>query len=141
LSSENLYAYFAGKVASDTIRFPDDAELEGAIRTRPQYGWIPQNRLRLILEELEFAARDKFNINGRLQEGLTIEHIMPQSWTAFWPLRNGFLAPADLSAADEATRIEVQGRSALIHSLPHLPTPRSGTVILRQRKNGSPTRF
>lgn len=127
----NLHAYFANKVASDTVRFPTDQELESAIRTRPQYGWIPQNRLRLVLEELEFAARDKFNINGRLQDGLTIEHIMPQSWAAFWPLKNGLLAPADLATADEQTRLEVENRATLIHSLPNLTllTPPANSQI------------
>lgn len=121
VSEESFLGYFAGKTASDTVRFPNDGELEAAIRERPQYGWIPQNRLRLILEELEFAARDKFNVNGNLQEGLSIEHIMPQSWMAFWPLRSGEFAPGDTEAVrDELLRLEIKQRDALIHSLPNL---------------------
>jgi hypothetical protein len=107
--------------------------LEEAIRNRPQYGWIPQNRLRLILEELEFAARDKFNVNVQLQDGLSIEHIMPQTWTTYWPLRSGALAPVDAAAADEATRAEIQSRNARIHSLPNLTLltpPANGNYIL-----------
>ncbi|WP_380783494.1 DUF262 domain-containing protein [Sphingomonas sp. R86520] len=114
-------AYFAGKSASDTVRFPNNVELTAAIHERPQYGWIPQNRLRLILEELEFAARDKFNINGNLQDGLSIEHIMPQSWRAHWPLRSGISAPADDSMiAEDAVRLEIKKREASIHTLSNL---------------------
>ena len=95
--------------------------MESAILLRPQYGWIPQNRLRLILEELEFAARDCFNINGSLQEGLSIEHIMAQSWMASWPLQSGAMAPADLmTGVDADIRAEVDRRTAVIHTLPNL---------------------
>ena len=120
--SEQVFSnFFANKVASDTVRFPDDNELSAAIHERPQYSWIPQNRLRLLLEELEFAARDKFNVNGNLQDGLSIEHIMPQTWQANWPLRSGFFAPVDDSpVADEAVRMEIKKRKAVIHSLPNL---------------------
>jgi Protein of unknown function (DUF1524) len=82
---------------------------------------MPQNRLRLILEELEFAARNRFNINGALQEGLSIEHIMPQSWMAFWPLQSGALAPADLmTGVDADMRAEIDRRNAVVHTLPNL---------------------
>ena len=121
IREEVFFAFFANKVTSDTVRFPDDSEISAAIYERPQYGWIPQNRLRLLLEELEFAARDKFNINGNLQDGLSIEHIMPQSWQANWPLRSGGLAPVDDSpVADEAVRMEIRKRKVLVHSLPNL---------------------
>ncbi len=114
-------SYFATKAGSDTSRFPMDADLESAIQSRPQYGWIPQNRLRLILEELEFAARDRFNINGSLQEGLSIEHVMPQSWMASWPLQSGASAPADLTTGVDADmRAEIDRRAAVIHTLPNL---------------------
>ena len=112
--------YFDGRVG-DTIRFPDDAELGAAIRTRPQYGWLAQPRIRLILEELEFAARDKFNINGVLQEGLSIEHIMPQRWAANWPLRSGAPVPPEGTVVvDDAVRAEVQQRETVINTLPNL---------------------
>ncbi|NII58337.1 DUF262 domain-containing protein [Sphingomonas aerolata] len=116
-----LAGYFAGKATSDTVRFPDNLELAAAIHQRPQYGWIPQNRLRLILEELEFAARDKFNINGNLQDGLSIEHVMPQSWRAHWPLQSGASAPADDTLiTDDAVRLAIKKREALIHGLSNL---------------------
>lgn len=124
--------YFDGKVGNDTSRFPTDADLASAIASRPQYGWVPQNRLRLILEELEFAARNKFNIGSALQEGLSIEHIMPQSWMACWPLRSGVTAPADLmTGVDAEMRAEIDRRNAIIHTLPNLTllTPPANSQI------------
>lgn len=120
VSEANFAAYFESRTG-DTVRFPSDAELEAAIRTRPQYGWMAQPRLRLILEELEFGARDKFNVNGSLPDGLSIEHVMPQSWAANWPLRSGARVPTDAAAIiDEVVRVEAQQRDALINCLPNL---------------------
>ncbi|KQU47392.1 hypothetical protein ASG67_14115 [Sphingomonas sp. Leaf339] len=119
--SEAAFSNYFGTKTGDTVRFPSDGELEAAIRTRPQYGWLAQPRLRLILEELEFAARDKFNVNGSLQDGLSIEHVMPQSWVANWPLRSGVRVPIDETViVDEAVRAEAQERNALINILPNL---------------------
>ena len=132
VSEASFLSYFENKASNETSRFPTDADLEAAILTRPQYGWIPQNRLRLILEELEFAARDRFNVNGTLQEGLSIEHIMPQNWMAFWPLRSGTLAPADLTTGmDAEIRTEIDRRNAVINTLPNLTllTPPANSQI------------
>jgi len=60
-------------------------------------------------------------VNGSLQDGLSIEHVMPQKWAANWPLRSGETVPADdAMIADETVRAEVQQRNALINSLPNL---------------------
>lgn len=146
VSESSYFNYFEGR-AGDTSRFPSDAELDVAVRARPQYSWMPQPRIRLILEELEFAARDKFNINGNLQQGLSIEHIMPQTWAAHWPLRSGAYAPPDGSfPAMEALREEVEQRNSIIHTLPNLTllTPpansqvsNSGFEVKRTRLNDS----
>lgn len=128
---ENFRAYFESKKDADTSRFPSDTDLKAAIRTLPQYSWIPQNRLRLILEELEFASRNKFNINGSLQDGLTIEHLMPQEWPEHWPLGDGRSAPRDrMTGVDEEMRTAMDGRDALIHTLGNLTllTPPANTV-------------
>lgn len=120
VSEASFTAFMDSKKAADTSRFPTDDEFAAAIRNRPQYGWIPQHRLKLILEELEFAQRDKFNVDGTLQDGLTIEHVMPQTWETHWPMREGIFAPADLTTADEVTRSAVQARHAIVQTLPNL---------------------
>lgn len=121
VSEASFAAVVEAKRNSDSGRFPDNDEFAAAIRSRPQYGWIPQPRLKLILEELEFAMRDKFNVHGTLQDGLSIEHIMPQTWALHWPLPSGAMAPADLiSGVDESLRIEIDARKAVIQTLPNL---------------------
>lgn len=121
VSEASFAAAVEAKRNTDSGRFPDNDEFASAIRSRPQYGWIPQPRLKLILEELEFAMRDKFNVHGTLQDGLSIEHIMPQTWALHWPLPSGAMAPADLvSGVDEAVRGEIDARKAVIQTLPNL---------------------
>jgi uncharacterized protein with ParB-like and HNH nuclease domain len=130
-SAENLTAFFASKKDNDSGRFPSDADLRTAMRTLPQYTWIPQNRLRLILEELEFASRHKFNINGTLQDGLSIEHLCPQEWPEHWPLVDGRNAPRDrMSGVDESMRSAIERRDALVHTIGNLTllTPPANTV-------------
>lgn len=122
VNEASFHAAFELKKGSDNSRFPTDAEFVEAIRQRPQYGWIPQHRLKLIFEELEFAMRDKFNIHGTLQDGLTIEHIMPQTWAEHWSrLPSGRQAPIDLvSGVDDEMRKEIAARIAVIQTLPNL---------------------
>lgn len=131
VSEEILRDYFETKKDADAGRFPTDAELKNAIRTLPQYGAIPQHRLRFILEELEFASRNKFNIHGSLQQGLTIEHLCPQEWPEYWPLPDGRSAPRDrATGVDETMRSAIEARDALIHTLGNLTllTPPANTV-------------
>ena len=80
----------------ETQRFPDDEEFLAAITTRSQYGYIQQSRLRYILGEIEMASRSRFDEATGLPEGLTIEHILPDTWMEHWPLPDGSKAPADL---------------------------------------------
>lgn len=131
VSQGSFAGYFETKKDAETGRFPKDTELRAAIRTLPQYGPIPQNRLRFILEELEFASRSKFNIHGTLQEGLTIEHLCPQEWPEYWPLSDGRQVPRDrLSGVDEGMRAAMEARDALVHTLGNLTllTPPANTV-------------
>jgi hypothetical protein len=105
----------------DTVRFPSDIELRNAIQSNSYYGGMAQARLRLILEELELAQRDKFDEAIGLRSDLTIEHIMPGSWSEHWPFPDGRHAPADLdSYVDEKMRLEIIEREKVKHSLGNL---------------------
>jgi Protein of unknown function DUF262/Protein of unknown function (DUF1524) len=105
----------------DTVRFPTDADLLGAIENSRQYGAMRQNRLRLILQELELASRDKFDETAGIRDDLQIEHVMPDEWTEFWPLSDERFAPRDLETGVDGTmRAAIQGREALKHTLGNL---------------------
>ena len=70
---------------------------------------------------MEFAARDKFNVNGTIQDGLQIEHIMPQQWMACWPLPDGQLVPSRIDyAVDGALQEKIETRNRLVQTLGNL---------------------
>ncbi len=78
---------------ADSARFPDDAEFEAGLTTKPLYSAIG-SRVRLILELIEKAQRTQFSDAGDVAPGLTVEHILPQSWTKHWRLPDGTEAQA-----------------------------------------------
>src|SRR3954471_4558488 len=73
-----------------TVRFPDDAELRRGVLEQPIHETILRSeRLIDIFWELERAARSKFQVDEARPEYLSIEHVLPQSWMAHWPLPDG----------------------------------------------------
>jgi hypothetical protein len=110
-----------GALDGDTVRFPDDAEVRAAILSHRQYGNILQHRLRHILCQLEYAARDKFDEATDLPDDLTIEHVLPDEWREYWPLPDGTLAAPDLRTGMIETQLKVIAeRDALKHTLGNL---------------------
>ncbi len=117
--SEECFRAFFRDHSAETYRFPSDDDLRAAVTGRPAYGWIQKHRVRLILEELEFAARDRFSISTKLPDGLSIEHIMPQTWETYYPLPNGELFRDD-HLADAATKAVIDARRLRVDTLPNL---------------------
>jgi hypothetical protein len=94
------------------VRFPSDDELRAAMVHNPLYLWFNKGeRLQDVLWELEVASRGRYTEALARPSSLWIEHVMPQSWQAHWPL------PVD-AAAD--TTPEVQRRERLIHTIGNL---------------------
>lgn len=89
----NLRAYVLG-LTSESGRFPQDAELENAIASKPLYSTLGSARVRTLLSEIELAKRGKKQEDKSLPETLTIEHILPQSWQQHWPMSGG-VQPTD----------------------------------------------
>ncbi|RUU97102.1 DUF262 domain-containing protein [Mesorhizobium sp. M6A.T.Cr.TU.017.01.1.1] len=84
-SYENLRAYLLS-LTSESGRFPQDAEFENAIGTKPLYTTLGPARLRTLLSEIELAKRGKKQEHQSLPETLTVEHILPQQWRQHWPM-------------------------------------------------------
>ncbi len=97
------------KGTAEFDRWPDDAEFTKAWAENPLYENLTRPRLRLILEALESAMRNKFSESKDVPKNLTVEHIMPQTWEEHWPL------PNMENALAEKTR-----RNALIHTIGNL---------------------
>jgi uncharacterized protein with ParB-like and HNH nuclease domain len=95
VSLETFAAEFEGK-RGDTVLFPDDAKLTSAILHNPVYYLFPRKeRLQDILWEMECESRTKYSVNTPRPLNMSIEHVLPQTWTKHWPLPDGRDAPAD----------------------------------------------
>jgi hypothetical protein len=120
VSVKSFAAAFSDQTG-DTVRFPDDTELRRNILSRPLYGAIGNERLRLILEELERASRDKYDENISIPIDLTVEHVLPDKWATHWPLSDKRQAPQDLTTGvDEQMRTLIDRREAAKNTLGNL---------------------
>ncbi len=91
---ENLRAFLVG-LTSESGRFPQNAEFENAILSKPLYSTLGSAKVRSLLSEIELAKRGKKQEDKSLPSDLTVEHIMPQSWRQNWPLPDGTTPTAE----------------------------------------------
>ncbi|MEU3200994.1 DUF262 domain-containing HNH endonuclease family protein [Streptomyces sp. NPDC006996] len=96
---------------ADSGYWPRDHDIRYVFRSQPLYKHLTRARLRLVLAELE-ATLYSGKTERIVHDGeLTIEHLLPQSWEAHWPL------------SDDAGHGSVeahQRREALVHTLGNL---------------------
>ena len=98
----------------DSVRWPDDRELEAAWLRTPLYNKIARARLRMLLHAIDAGLHGPKTEKYSLIEELTIEHMLPQEWDRHWPLP---VVPAESSEA----RIErTERRNQLLHSIGNL---------------------
>lgn len=83
-SVEEFQQYFCNRT-SDSIRFPDNAEFTRGVLTGNAYSISLKSRLTDVLWELELASRSSLAEQSAQPEGLTVEHVLPQTWTEEWP--------------------------------------------------------
>ena len=106
-----------GRKTSDANRWPLDEEVLNDLPRLPLYGGTSQPRIVYALRELEVGLRTSKGEGLNIPAKLSIEHIIPQSWAANWPL-------ADDSEAARATRL------SLIHTIGNL------TVVVQRLNAG-----
>jgi hypothetical protein len=88
---------------SGNLSWISDAEIESAFVGRQFYGVINQLRLRTILGALNMQMHrdDQKNEQPHFDyDSLQIEHVLPQSWSAHWPLNS-----ADGADIESAKRV------------------------------------
>lgn len=83
---------FLREQTADSIYWPDDLTVRKTLTTSGLYSILSRPRLRMILEGIEDEIRNpaggysatpqQWCERGRLQ----VEHVMPRSWNAHWPL-------------------------------------------------------
>lgn len=80
-----------------TRLWPTDEQIIEKAISRPLFTALKTPALRLILERLELHLRTKKAENTEIPTGLQIEHVLPQKWAAYWPLK-GKVIPADVAS-------------------------------------------
>ena len=96
----------------DVSRWPDDSEFRNASLTAPLYpGRLDSAKMKGMLADLERGLRSTSRPEEAFVGGLDsldIDHILPQSWYAHWPLPDG-----SSSTWEEASEVEMVSRSGL----------------------------
>jgi len=96
----------------DVSRWPPDAEFRNACLTAPLYpGRLDAPKAKGMLAELEKGLRSIIRAEEAFVTGLDpldVDHILPQSWYAHWPLADGTSA-----SSEEASEVELIARSGL----------------------------
>lgn len=70
-------------------RMPQDDEFEQKWLSTPAYKDLQPLRVRAVLEEIEIMKRTSYHETNQLAATLSVEHIMPTSWLANWPMMDG----------------------------------------------------
>lgn len=121
-------------LTGDSSMWPRDAEFSEAWLTRHAYRDLNQTRIVHILKRLNEVYYTPKNETIVLSGPLTIEHILPQSWTAHWPLSDGSrgLDWAELSNAehDDPVAIMTRARNSALQTFGNL-------TLLTQELNSS----
>ena len=107
--------HFLGEQTSEPHLWPDDERVRISLEELPIYRLLTRGRLRIVLEALEDSRRSPKSEEERVPPGtLTIEHLMPQSWHAHWPLEVNS-AQLDESEARREHAIHTIGNLTLVN--------------------------
>ncbi len=101
-----LIDYLAESTAQATV-WPSDGELRERFVTEPLYHRLTRGRLRMLLKGIEEQLRTERAETQQAPDNLHIEHIMPQTWQANWPI------------ADTSNEAE-EHRDRMIHTIGNL---------------------
>ena len=110
---DRLEAHFA-RQSNYSSYWPDDQELRGNLANLPFYLKIGKGRQRMLLEAIEdyfrgWIGTSESAAGTRVKRStFEIEHVMPQSWTANWPL------PPSISARDRDDAVQKLGNLSLL---------------------------
>ncbi len=109
-NSYSTVVNFLKSQTADSREWPDDEALGRSLDTLPVYRLLTRGRLRLILEGIEGKLRQSSMAeHPDFPKNLTIEHVMPQSWEANWPL------PEDIGRLEGTNK-----RNHLVHTIGNL---------------------
>ncbi len=125
-SIDNLQA-FIQKQSAESTRYPQDEEFERAVIDSPMYKNLGSARTNAFLCELELSLRGKKQEEKTLPDGLSVEHVLPQSWHEHWPLDcdeeptdDDFFRALFEHTEDDSMIGQIVRRNRLLHSVGNL---------------------
>jgi uncharacterized protein with ParB-like and HNH nuclease domain len=130
-TAEKFVEYLKSKT-SDTNLWPTDTIVKEKLKERPLYR-EEKNRTRsisnILLEIEKFRRGKKQEKIEFVNEGLTIEHVLPQKWYEHWPLEGKLIPKNEFDIAVHAVMTEedpngyyhkIVNRNNKLHSLGNL---------------------
>lgn len=103
LTSSGVIQYFSS-LEGESSRWPTDKEFRRAWLDDPMYpGRLDAAKMRAVLYELESHMRTSRSEDPYRPDSITldIEHVLPQSWAAHWPLPDGHkVSEREIEGAD-----------------------------------------
>ena len=118
MSAEEVCEYLQSG-SGDSLRFPSDEEFRIAFVDTPIYSKLRQYKLNAVLRAIDEALNDNKSETVSLNQKLTIEHLMPQSWHDHWPMEDTQLTdPEDKKELEEMreAKIHTMGNLTLVNS-------------------------
>jgi len=108
-----LKSHIAGLTAA-TSRMPTHSDLLTAANKLNAYGDLGSKKLRYILTQIEKQMRTKFDEDIPIGN-LSVEHILPDSWSEHWPLPVSGKAPHErfFAAVDAGNTISPEMREEM----------------------------
>jgi hypothetical protein len=76
-------------------RLPRDEEFMEKWLNSAVYKDLQPARTKAVLQEIELAKRTTYHETDQLALNLTVEHIMPTTWRASWPMLDGYQPTAE----------------------------------------------
>lgn len=123
-----------GALAGETSAWPTDEQFGKAWMNGSAYRELNRAKLTHILARLSATYQTNKTEELAIDSELTVEHIMPQSWRADWPLPDGSkgMSWEELvdAEADDPRAIATRSRERAIHTIGNL-------TILTQALNSS----
>lgn len=127
---------FLAEASGDGSRWPRDEEfLQSWLNASIYPGRLDAAKLRAIFHRLETAMRsEKTEESVPLSlDSLDIDHIMPQSWRAYWPLSDGTAVSSDEFLSADVLRFaptELDDRmTAIVNRANHIPRIGNLTMV------------
>ena len=112
---------FLAEASGDGSRWPRDEEFQHSWLNASIYpGRLDAAKLRAMFHRLEaFMRSEKTEESVPLSlDSLDIDHILPQSWSAHWPLADGSIVSSDdARTAEEVSRFVTTGLDARMEAI------------------------